>query len=1296
MSNTDKLNTYAPDEVFKKTLKYFNGDELATKVWISKYCLKDKNGNLLEESPDDMHWRIAKELYRMECKYPNPRSLDEIYELLKDFKYVIPQGSPMAGIGNNHQIMSISNCFFLEHHGDSYGSIMDIDEKLTHVFKRRGGCIWENQKVYTKNDGLTTIKNVKIGDEILSYNIDTKENEYNLVEDWFYTDVKLDDQIQITFSNGTILKTSKNHPILTLNSDGYVYKKPCELSVGDVCISYKTDLDVSDQVNDEIAWFIGAFIGDGTFDMAGYKKQSGRIRLTKDNKLVVDTFCNVLNKLSDSNVCVSDKISKKYSVPMWQVTSCCKNNIDIYEKYFNYNGVKTFSATTPEYILKNKKYWLSYLAGLIDTDGHVKEGSTVEISLCAKNIIDDLAQMLNILGIRCHVSEKISKRENESVSYKIFINADNRISEILKKYQKNDAKISAFRDTKKSSHGFPIFETEFAKIMHAYTSLDKSIKTNNLYNSLKYCAKHKKIGICLLDNLLDLNIISESEYFNFLNRTTISEIIKDNVEKQYIDIKVKSVNNYFAGEFGFINTHNCGIDLSKLRPNNAFVHNAALSSTGAVSFADRYSNTTREVASEGRRAALMISLSVIHPDVESFVDSKLDNGKITGANISVKITDEFMNAVKVDGDFMQSFPIDAPKLNPSEFNYEYDELISYGDWNGKPLYYKKIKAKKLWDKLIKNAHKSAEPGILFWDTFERESPSNGYAGFELKGVNPCAELSLSDSESCRLLVLNLYSYVVNPFTPEAYFDFELFSKHANTAQRLMDDVVDLEIEKIDAIIQKIKTDPEPEIIKSKEIGLWEEINRKNKNGRRTGLGITATGDLLAAMGLRYGTSEGNDFTLQIHKILAIESYRASIEMAEERGAFPVWNYNNENENPFINRIFKTVDELKYDVGYDLFEKYIKFGRRNIANLTIAPTGSVSIVARTSSGLEPVFLPFYKRRKKTNDKTKSTFIDVVGDMWEEFFVVHPKYNDWFEINKNNLGYSDRTLISLNDIEMTNVFEKSPYYLATANDINWKSKVEMQGNTQLFIDHSISVTTNLPETATIQDVNEIYIKAWESGCKGHTIYRDGSRDGVLISDKKKEEQNLEQILKDNNAPKRPKKLEGNILKFKNNLENWIACIGILGDRPYEIFTGKLDEKLSEAIKNMKKCEIVKEIIDIDGEKIKRYDLHIYDVNNVKSIYEGISNEFNPEYYNYAKLFSGLMRHGMPVQFIIQQAQSLTLDGETLNTWKNGFIRALKKYVKDGEKGSGSCPNCGANELQYKEGCLVCMACGVSKCN
>lgn len=867
---------YKRNDVYKNTLNYFDGNELASNVWIDKYCLKDADGNFYEKSPDDMHKRLAKEFARIESKYLNPLSEKDIYELFKKFKYIVPQGSPMAGIGNNEQIVSLSNCFYLDHLGDSYGSIMDIDEKLTHVFKRRGGC---------------------------------------------------------------------------------------------------------------------------------------------------------------------------------------------------------------------------------------------------------------------------------------------------------------------------------------------------------------------------------------------------------------------------------GIDISKLRPRNAKVKNAALSSTGAVSFAERYSNTTREVAAEGRRAALMISMSINHPDIEEFIDAKLEKNKITGANISVKITDDFMESLKNDKYFIQTYPIDIDKnkIN-TDLLIEENKLYFVGEIDNKKTYAKKIKPKRLWEKIIDNVWKSAEPGLLFWDNFKRESPSDGYEGFELQGVNPCAELSLSDSESCRLMLINLYSYVVNPFSNNSYFDFDLFKKHVKLAQRLIDDLIDLEIEKVDKIIEKIKSDPEPDIIKQKEIMLWEEINRKTIEGRRTGLGITGEGDMLAALGIRYGSKEGLNFSENVHKILAIESYKSSIDMAYERGSFKIWNKEKDFKSDFVKRIYNELDDEYKD-------KYNKYGRRNIANLTIAPAGSVSILTQTTSGIEPAFKIYYYRRRKTNDKTKSVFIDETGDMWEEYPVFHQKFVEWFEKisiikfenKKDYLSY----LETLSEDKLFEIYKKSPYYKATSEDVDYIGKVELQGAIQKWIDHSISVTVNMPEYVTKDIVSNVYMKGYETGCKGVTVYRDGSRSGVLIS-KKEDNANIFKNT-ENNAPKRPKRLKGEIHRFNNNYEKWIAVIGIYDDRPYELFTGKLENGLKDLPNNLKVCEIVKKKIeDEKGNKIKRYDIEYVDSNGEKHIYEGLNFKFNPEFWNYAKLISSVLRHQMPIINVYKLIESLSFREEHINTWKNGVVRTIKKYIKDGEKTKDKCPNCGGDNFVFKEGCLQCMECGWSKCS
>ena len=846
--------TYAFEEAYEASLKYFNGDELAARVWVNKYALKDSYGNIYEKSPEDMHWRLANEVARIEKKYPNPLSAEEVFELFDHFRYIVPAGSPMTGIGNNFQVASLSNCFVigLDGDADSYGAILRIDEEQVQLMKRRGGV------------------------------------------------------------------------------------------------------------------------------------------------------------------------------------------------------------------------------------GH---------------------------------------------------------------------------------------------------------------------------------------------------------------------------------------------DLSHLRPKGSPVNNSALTSTGLVPFMERYSNSTREVAQDGRRGALMLSVSIKHPDSEAFIDAKMTEGKITGANVSVKIDDDFMKCAIEDKDYIQQFPIDS----------------------NEPQISTPVKARKLWEKIVHNAWKSAEPGVLFWDTIKRESIPDCYAdlGFETVSTNPCGEIPLCPYDSCRLLSINLYEYVVNPFTENAYFDYEKFRKHVQMAQRIMDDIVDMELEKIHLIMEKIKADPQSDEVKCTEYHLWEKIKHKSSLGRRTGVGITAEGDMIAAMGLRYGTQEATDFSVEVHKTLALAAYRASVEMAKERGAFDIYDASREKDNPFINRL-KEADPQLYD-------DMVAHGRRNIACLTIAPTGTTSLMTQTTSGIEPVFMPVYKRRRKVNPNDSDIhidFVDEVGDSFEEYIVYHRKFIEWMRVNgiDTDKRYSQE--------EIDGLIARSPYYKATANDVDWLMKVRMQGAIQKWVDHSISVTINLPNNVDEALVNRLYVEAWKSGCKGCTVYRDGSRSGVMISvdKKKKKEGEAAKPAAPCRHPEvtevRPRVLECDVVRFQNNKEKWVAFVGLLDGYPYEIFTGLQDDEEGIVLpKTVTKGKIIKQT-DENGKH--RYDFQFENKRGYKTTVEGLSEKFNPEYWNYAKLISGVLRYRMPIEHVIKLVGSLQLKSESINTWKNGVERALKKYITDGTEVQGvTCPNCGQETLVYQEGCLICKNCGASRC-
>lgn len=847
LKSQKKAGTYTFEEAFKSSLEYFKGDELAARVWVTKYALKDSYGNIYELNPDQMHRRIARELARIEAKYPNPMREDEIYEYLKDFKYIVPQGSPMTGIGNNFQIASLSNCFVIGNSADSYGGIMKTDQEQVQLMKRRGGV------------------------------------------------------------------------------------------------------------------------------------------------------------------------------------------------------------------------------------GH---------------------------------------------------------------------------------------------------------------------------------------------------------------------------------------------DLSHIRPAGSPVLNSALTSTGVVPFMERFSNSTREVAQDGRRGALMLSISIKHPDAEKFIDAKLEQGKVTGANVSVKIDDEFMQAVINGTPYVQQYPVDSPN----------------------PIIKKEIDARALWAKIVHNAWRSAEPGVLFWDTVIRESVPDCYAeyGFRTVSTNPCGEIPLCPYDSCRLLAINLYGYVEEPFTPQARFNFEKFKKHVAVAQRFMDDIIDLELEKIDAILDKIDKDPEDEDIKAVERKLWLNIRKKTEEGRRTGVGITAEGDMLAALGITYGSDNAIDFSVEVHRTLALEAYRSSVIMAEERGPFPIYNAQLEKNNPFILRL-RAEDE-------ELYQRMVKSGRRNIALLTIAPTGTTSLMTQTTSGIEPVFRPFYKRRRKVNPNdthVKVAHIDEVGDHWEEYNVFHHKFLTWLEVN----GYNPEEVKNYSDEEIEELVKKSPYYKSSAADVDWIKKVKMQGEIQKWVDHSISVTINLPEHVDEKLVGDLYITAWKSGCKGCTVYREGSRSGVLISAKSEKKDTTNETVV-GQPLKRPKVLDCDIIRFKNNNENWIAFIGLLDGRPYEIFTGLQDEEMFPIPKSITKGKIIK-TKDEDGNT--RYDFQYTDKYGYKNTLGGLSHQFNKEYWNYAKLISSVLRYGMPIPDVVNLVSSLQLDSEAINTWKNGVERALRRYIPDGTKAQEGvkCPSCGSDNLVYQEGCLTCKSCGVSKC-
>ncbi len=843
-------------------------------------------------------------------------------------------------------------------------------------------------------------------------------------------------------------------------------------------------------------------------------------------------------------------------------------------------------------------------------------------------------------------SEQMKTYDHEQVLKKAteYFNGEEMVANVwINKYALRDGYGNIYEQTPDDMHRR--LSREFARIEKKYPNPLDEVKINLLLKNFQYIVPQ---GSPMFGIGNDFQIASLSNCFVIGN--------KESSDSYGGIMKIDEEQVQLMKRRGGV-----GHDLSHIRPEGSLVNNSAISSTGIVPFMERYSNSTREVAQGGRRGALMLSVSVKHPDAEKFIDAKMTQGKITGANISVKIDDEFMDCVKSGNPYVQQYPIDSPN----------------------PQIRKEINAKVLWNKIIHNAWQSAEPGVLFWDTIKKEAVPDCYAhqGFETVSTNPCGEIPLCPYDSCRLLAINLYSYVEHPFTEKASFNFEKFKTHTMIAQRLMDDLIDLEIEKIEKILIKVNSDPEESAIKRTEKELWEKIKEKSYLGRRTGLGTTAEGDMLAALGIRYGSEEANMFSTEVHKQLALAAYRSSVTLAKERGAFPIYDFEKEKNNPFIQRI-KEADPV-------LYEDMCKYGRRNIALLTIAPTGSVSLCTQTTSGIEPVFMIAYVRRRKVNpndQKVKIAFTDQNGDAFEEYQVFHPKFKTWAQTKGHNI----EELKYMSSKELEKLIEQSPYYKATAHDVDWLMKVKLQGAVQKWVDHSISVTVNIPENVSESIVSEIYQTAWESGCKGMTIYREGSRDGVLIKNGSTPNQNKK--FGETSAPKRPKSLQADVIRFKNKEEDWVAVVGLVEGRPYEIFTGK-SESFSALPKWVKQGKIIRE--KASATETARYDFYFEDQDGYGVTIQGLSRMFLKEYWNYAKLISGILRHGMPLPNVVNLIDKLRLDDDNIMTWKNGVSRSLKRYIKEGTKIKQVCPECKQESLVYKDGCVTCMNCGHSKC-
>lgn len=1267
-------------------LNYFNNDALAASVWLGKYAVEG------EETPDDMHKRLAKH-FGCEKEYDRISDLSEYgrtrtilnfkktYQLFSNFQHIVPQGSIMSILGSD-KIGSLSNCFILGHpEGDSYGAIMQIDEQLTQLMKRRGGCIEENTPVIIQNKGIIPIKDVEIGDYILSYNILTGEDEYKLVKDKYYTDVDLKDQIEYVYNNGVKLKTSTKHPILDVGNV-VEYKKYDELSLDHYNKSPNLNSNIQYNEFDEIAWLIGLHMGDGTSDKSGYNKNSVRVRILGDNESCINQYKNIIEKITGSETKVALGNKKRYKTTVWEYCSTNQNNQKFVDLLDNQTNNKTYNWKLPKYI--NLENFISFLAGLIDADGYITKSGRIDIALCSKNAIMDIAKYLTLFGQSFQIRE-VKKRENESILYKLHIHrfgfVYNQVKEFIVHENKKQRLIES--SVKHQSVAVRLTENELNILLTIKTNLNVD---NNLYNSLKYAIKNGKIGLALLFNLLDKQLIDEKLFNNILSRTKIQKINFDSFEKfKYIDIEVEDNNNYYAGDFGFVNIHNCGVDISVLRPNGSKVSNAAGSSTGAVSFMERFSNTTREVAQFGRRGALMITMDVRHPDIFDFVNIKQDPTKVTGANISVMLRNDFMQSVKEDADYLLRWPCEAScAVEWEEFEYNKNVVL-----DGGKLIVRKIKAKELWDLIIKCAHNTAEPGLMFLDNHWDFAPDSVYPQYKGVTSNPCSEIMTQKYDSCRLMAINMFSFVNEPFTNNAVFNYEEWRKVSYEQQVLADILVDLEIDHIDKILEKIKSDPEPLSVKRTELELWEKMKETALNSRRTGCGFTALGDTLAALGLKYDSDE----SLQIiDKILSVKfesELNATIDLAIIKGAFGGWTPESEfvldNEDKPIqgkNAFYQFV----LDSFPETAKRMAKFGRRNVSVSTVAPTGSLSLLTQTTSGLEPIFMVIYTRRKKINpsENHRVDFVDQNGDSWMEYPVMHPKFVNWYYkycenslIQFDSLSQCKSYLESLPIADINKIVELSPWYKATANDINWEQRVKMQGIIQKYVTHSISSTINLPNSVSVDEVSEIYLQSWENNLKGVTVYRDGCRSGVLVSNETPSTSNTFDY---NDAIKRPKELPCSIDTVSVQKNKFTVLVGLLDEKPYEVFVVP-----SVVMKDYKTGFISKK-------SQGNYTLTC-SMDEEISILKDLTSNMTDEQEAITRLVSTSLRHGANVKFICEQLQKTK--GE-LNSFSKAIARVLKKHIPDGEKSTMKCDNCGSDEVVFEEGCQICKSCGNSKCS
>lgn len=1222
---------YSENEVKSATLEYFNGDTLATDVWMKKYALKNKNDEYLEKTPDDMHRRLASEFHRVESKYPFPLTEEEIFSALKDFKHIVPQGSPMSGIGNIYSKQSLSNCVVVASPEDNMSSIFDKGKELANLFKNR--CVSNESFVITKDKGIVKVKDVVIGDEILSFDIENKKDVYKKILNIFDTVVDEEDRLIITTKSGKVIRTSKKHPILTFNisKNDYEYKRAEELKISDVVLSpdYNPNELINIQSTNEeknnIAWFIGTHLGDGN---SGKVKCGYRMRITSADKEQIEKYKQIHGKLSNSDCLVYKSSRKDFAVDVWEYTSNKGINEEIIKKYFDgQTNNKTYNCFIPSFITDD--VFLSFIAGIVDADGNTKDGN-LQIALASEKMIGDICLRLDKYGINFNVASYKSYDKNEKQRFRLTIYGKTINDEIKRKMvvpRKKDL-LSSF-----SKRPFVISDKEVDNIRSEFFE-SKIIRKPNISVQMSTIKHDRFVTESKLELFESHNLNSLSKRIIF-KREKIKSISKDITTKKYTDFEVEDTNNFYCGENGFINIHNCGVgmDMSKLRPEGTPVNNSAKTSTGAWSFCDLYSNITRMIGQNNRRGALMLTMDIRHPDIFKFVTMKHDLTKVTGANISVKISDEFMNAVKEDKNFILRFPVTIPSNEKMDMEYN----VRYNFDDGMRI---KIKAKELWKVITESATQTAEPGILMWDNILRRLPAESYNDFKTICTNPCGEIPLSANDSCRLISVNLSNFIENEFTDKSSFDFEKFKSVVSVAMRLSDDLIDLELEKLDKIYNTV--DDESEKI------IWKRMIDSATNGRRTGLGTHGLADALTKLQLSYGSPDSLIFIDKLYSTFKNTAYDTSVELSNERGSFP--SYDNK------------IDYCEFfdDLESDVIERMKKYGRRNISILTNAPTGSVSILSQTSSGIEPVFRNFYERRRKltTDDKVEADFTDANGDKFQQYKVYHHNVKRFIEKHGEAL----------------------PSYFVESQDLDWKKRVAVQSIIQKHIDHSISSTINLPKGTTSDIVEQIYMSGWEEGLKGITVYVDGSRDGVLITEKKDKFLVREYT-------KRPDVLDCDIHHKIVDGERYIVMIGLLDGRPYEVFAGK-EEKI-QIPRKYEKGKIIKREYKT---RPNEYDLSI-DGGLVKDI---VTTFNNPDNSSLGRMISLSLRYGSKIPHVVEQLLQ-TSEDSSMTCFSKVLARVLKQYIPDGTKAEkGVCPECGQNSLIYKDGCVQCSQCAWSKCS